>query len=210
MAFGKKQEFIIVEPPRTEMMVVKAVGDSPLIMHAMSEKHRKQLLASMQKKSKGVQVGGRPDKDPVTEYENSTYKVDGHRGDFIRCISFKTAAINACTHCANVTKTSVRGAFYILGEYAQIIGKKHMREDVVRLSTGATDLRYRAEFPEWEVELTIQYNPNIISPEHIINLLNLAGKTMGVAERRPQQCGDSFGLFHIESIKSKRSNKKAA
>jgi hypothetical protein len=36
-----------------------------------------------------------------------------------------------------------------------------MREDMVRVSNGAPDIRYRGEFPQWEAELAIEYNAGL-------------------------------------------------
>lgn len=62
---------------------------------------------------------------------------------------------------------------------------------------GTADIRYRGEFPEWSTEITLRYNANVLSPEQVANLFNVAGFAVGVGEWRPQRDG-SFGMFHVE------------
>ena len=98
-------------------------------------------------------------------------------------------------------KTTARGAFHILGEFAIIEcdGVPEMREDMVQIGgmSKVADIRYRTEFKRWRTKLTIRYNKKAISREQIINLLNYGGFANGVGEWRPSRDG-SFGTFHCE------------
>ena len=72
------------------------------------------------------------------------------------------------------------------------------REDIVRLpgSKNTPDLRYRAEFKNWRAKLTIEYNPAVIQPEHIVNLVEISGFAVGIGENRPEKGGD-WGTFEV-------------
>ena len=79
-----------------------------------------------------------------------------------------------------------------------------MREDIVRLPNGSADLRFRGEMFPWSADLSIRYNAGIITPEQVINLVNLAGFHVGVGEWRPgspKKTG-SFGMFHAAGGKA--------
>src|SRR5262249_15901195 len=93
-------------------------------------------------------------------------------------------------------KVAARQAFHVVGELVQIHGEPEMREDMVRVGMGAADIRYRAEFKQWKVCLSIRYNARVLTDEQIINLFNTAGFAGGVGEWRSEKDG-SFGLFHV-------------
>lgn len=71
-----------------------------------------------------------------------------------------------------------------------------IREDAVRVGMGAADLRYRPEYINWRCTVPLQVNPRVISVEQAINLLNLAGFSIGVGEWRPQ-CNGQHGRFKV-------------
>lgn len=185
----------IIAIPRIDVRRVELtlVGDSPLIVHAWSEKAKKMMLdkqtkaASMKKEAK----------DPEKDYQDSMYKLpDGDYG--FPSIGFKAAAVAACRFVTNIKMTEARGAFHIDGEMVKINGTPNKREDMVRLQTGVADIRYRGEFKEWSATFEVKYNANVISPEQIINLFNVAGFGVGVGEWRPSTNG-SFGMFHVQT-----------
>ena len=73
-----------------------------------------------------------------------------------------------------------------------------MREDVVRVGMGSTDLRYRPEFKTWAIELTIQYDGEALTPENILNIFQRAGFGVGLGEWRPEKAGE-YGRFAIDT-----------
>lgn len=73
-----------------------------------------------------------------------------------------------------------------------------LREDMVRVGMGSADIRYRAEFRNWYVDLTVAFNKNgQYSAEQVVNLLNAGGYACGVGEWRPEKDGQ-YGMFHVE------------
>ncbi len=171
-------------------IIVQIRGTSPLIVNRFSEKARRQMLD----KQMGKASAGRAKKVPEDDYRASLYVLpDGKYG--FPAIAFKHAAVTACTSTGKqVTKVAARQAFHVVGEYVVIEGEPRMREDMVRLSTGVADIRFRGEFPEWSTQLQIRYNMRTLSPEQIFNLINLAGFSVGVGEWRTEKDG-SYGMF---------------
>lgn len=187
-------------------MKLKVVGDSPLIVHAWSEKAKRMILDKQMKKASS----GKEAKDPFMDFCESMYWLDGMpenptmddvlkaRFGFPAC-AFKAAAVDAGFQQGILAKkTTARGAFHIIGDMVEIKGTPNMREDMVRIGMGVADIRYRGEFKNWSAELLIRYNPTSMSAEQIINLLNIGGFANGVGEWRPSKDG-SFGTFHIET-----------
>ena len=210
------------------VFTVNIVGDSPIIIHKWSHKAKEEMLGKqMTKASKGKDAKvpvrdfveslywlGEDGKLLDTKYEipeelegiaNDTPidvvmdAISKGRFGFPAC-AFKASAIDAGYQQGVIAKkTTARGAFHILGEYAVIEGVPTMREDMVQIGgmSKVADIRYRPEFKEWRTTLTIRYNKQAISAEQIVNLLNYGGFANGVGEWRPSRDG-SFGTFHVE------------
>lgn len=185
---------VVIELPKLEIRImdIKIVGDSPLICHAWSHKAKQEMLDKQMKKAKQAKTA----KDPQRDYEESLYPhPEGGYG--FPAVAFKAAAVDACSHVANITKVEARGSFHILGEMVKIDGKPEPREDMVRVGMGTADIRYRGEFKKWSANLRVRYNSSVITPEQIMNLFNTAGFAIGVGEWRPQRDG-SYGMFHVQ------------
>lgn len=184
-------EAIQLPPLDLRLMRLRLVGDSPLICHAWSEKAKKAMLDAQMKKARQA----KPAKDPQKDFEDSLYiHPDGGYG--FPVVAFKSAAVDACSHVAGVTKVEARGAFHIAGELARINGTPTPREDMVRVGMGTADIRYRGQFEKWSVDLAVRFNASVLSAEQVIHLFNVAGFAIGVGEWRPQRDG-SYGMFHV-------------
>lgn len=203
---AKKAEDVGIVIPKLELkeFYLKLIGDSPLIVHAWSEKAKREMLDKQMKKASK----GREAKDPFMDFCDSLYWLserpekptmeDVQAAKFgFPVVAFKAAAIDGAFQAGALPKkTTARGAFHILGEMVEIDGKPIMREDMVRVGMGTADIRYRAEFEEWSVILKIRYNELAMSMEQIINLFNFGGFGVGVGEWRPAKDG-SYGMFHV-------------
>ena len=195
---------LVIPPIETKTFSVKLVGDSSLITHKWSAKAMKMILDKQTKKA----GNGKEAKDPWMDYCDSMYWLtdmpeNPTEDDIANArFGFPVTAFKACAIDAGYQqgiipkKTTARGAFHILGDFAEIEGKPQIREDMVRVGMGVADIRYRGEFPDWSVVLTIRYNPRAMSAEQIINLLNFGGFSNGVGEWRPEKDGD-HGTFHV-------------
>lgn len=195
---------VVIPEIRIETFSIKIIGDSPLITHAWDPKAKRMILDKQMKKA----TTGREARDPFREFCESLYWLsekpenptieDVMEAKFgFPVTAFKSAAVDAGFQQGILSKkTTARGAFHIVGEFAAIDGIPEMREDMVRIGMGTADIRYRAEFKEWSTTLTIRYNPNAMSMAQIINLFNIGGFSNGVGEWRPSKDG-SFGRFHV-------------
>jgi hypothetical protein len=199
---------VVIELPplNIQTATITLIGDSPLICHAWSQKAKTEMLDKQMKKAKQAKGA----KNPQQDYEDSLYKhPDGGYG--FPAVAFKSAAVDACSHVANMTKVMARGAFHINGELVKIEGEPNMREDMVRLGgMGApADIRYRGEFKKWSTSFELRFNANVIQLEQILNLFNTAGFAIGIGEWRPQKDG-SYGMFRCASADDVNSAGKAS
>lgn len=205
---AKKEDVGIELPPLDiRLMEVTVIGDSPLIVHAWSEKAKREMLDKQMKKAKQAKAA----KDPRADFEASLYRLGDGFG--FPSIGFKAAAVTACTSVAGITKIAARQAFHILGEDIDVNGAfdgtrarvnlvrieggaPSMREDMVRVGMGTADLRYRGEFADWHAKLLVRFNANVLSEAQILNIINVAGFAVGVGEWRPEKDGMN-GMFHV-------------
>lgn len=196
-----------LDPVSVKTIVLKIVGDSPLITHAWSEKAKKQ----MRDKQMGEAAANRKKdpKDPELEFRQAMYLTDeqGNPAEdgtpAVPTIMFKCAAVDAATQLAGVTKVFLRGAFHVIGQLVPIQmpdgSEPILREDMVRVGMGTADLRYRPEFRDWWVELPVRFNTRAINVGQLIDLFNQAGFSTGIGEWRPQKDGQ-YGMFHVDSV----------
>jgi len=203
-----KQETALVELRRLNLGILQIPirGVSSLISHAWSDKAKAEMLAKQQKKA----ATKKSDKDPFRDYVESMYWMDGIPAGKVTpkhvakarfgfpSVGFKNAGVSAARQLDGIPMTQLRGAFHVRGELTEIETPKppEVREDMVRLQGKTADIRYRGEFRDWSATLEIEYNKDVISPEMLFNLYNVAGFAVGIGEWRPEKNGQS-GRFEV-------------
>lgn len=226
MATKKSDEAIIVKIAKLEKKIVhvKLIGDTPLIMHAWSEKAKKQMLDAQQGKKKGK---AKEYRNPVREFIDSMYWLshkpiladDASEEECERafeaaieagaqfgfpCSAFKMAG-NSTAYRANWVKNQMglRAAYFIkpqVGDYVIIHSDPPvMREDMVKIGLGSSDLRYRGEFRNWWCEFDVEYCEAFgFSLDALLSIIDAGGTANGVGEWRSERDG-IFGRYHIET-----------
>lgn len=190
-----KSEEIFAPSLQLKVLDTILVGDSPLISHAWSTKAKEMILQKQQKKaSKGKEV-----RNPHKDFIESLYVMDDGFCGF-PVTAFKSAAVTVCSQIENITKVFARQTFHIQGPDLTRIWGDHpeMREDMVRIGMGTSDLRFRGEFRRWWVNLKVEYNASAISEEQLVNIFNISGFGVGVGEWRPERDGRN-GRYHVAS-----------
>ena len=221
MAATKKTEIVEIKPIEMNTVEVTIQGDTPLIMHAWSEKAKRMMLETQQGKAKGKK---KDFKNPVDDFIQSMYwlteKPDTEGLSEEECeqafdnaikngakfgfpiTAFKQAAISAAYRMGwSKDKMSLRGVFFIETDYGDMVEIKsdvpQMREDMVKIGMGTADIRYRGQFNNWSATFRLKYNINgQYSLENILNIINAGGVVCGVGEWRPEKDGQ-FGTYHI-------------
>lgn len=213
---AKATETVEIRPIKMRKVTLKLVGDTPLIMHAWSEKAKRMMLEAQMGKAKGKKKEA---KNPVEDFINSMYWLtdkpeeateeafaeaiaNGARFGF-PVTAIKQAAISASFRMGwSKDKMSLRGVFFIDSDADGMIEIQSdapiMREDMVKIGMGTADLRYRGEFRNWSANITVSYNENgNYSLENIINIINAGGAVCGIGEWRPERDGQ-YGMYHVE------------
>lgn len=221
-----QQETIVIKPIEIRTATIRIQGTAPLIMHKWSEKAKKMIL---DKQTKETKVKSRDLKVPVADFIASAYWLtEEPKGEtdeecenaFNAAVSsgarwgFPVTAIKQATIMSanrndiDIKSTTLRGCFFIDGEgpdmLAEVKGSiPRMREDMVRVGgmSKTADIRHRAQFDNWYMDLNVSYNANgPITLEQIVNLINLGGFTCGIGEWRPEKDG-SFGTYRVVDVK---------
>ena len=189
---------VVVEQVAVERLSVPVIGTAPLIVHRFAEKAKRQMLDNMQGRKSPKEA-----KDPEQEYEASIYRLkDGTPG--FPVIAFKSATVGGARFYSQVTMTALKQCLFMRGELGsdghmmcRLVGEHNMREDIVRVARGGTDLRYRAEFPEWATTLEVTYVQSMLTRGSVLSLIEAGGLGVGVGEWRPEKGGD-FGTYAID------------
>jgi hypothetical protein len=203
-----KAEPIIIKVPEIKILKVTVVGTTPLVTHAWGKKLDALEAGQKEKDSGTAPKKRRKVRDPMAECKDAMYWIGpGQTKPAVQAVAFKRAMVGACRYVEGLDMVYARGLFFVLGDLLPLKGKWRMRTDPVRVppKTGSADVRYRPEFPKWEVELSIQYNANLLNEQQILNLLALAGLHQGVGEMRPsaREKDFTFGMFTIKSKKGR-------
>lgn len=217
----KKVEVVNIEPLKIEHRQITIVGDTPLIVHAWSEKAKKEMLEKQQKKTK---TSAKAIRDPFAEFMNACYWItekpeEDTEEAFAKAIqngakfgfpvtAIKQAAQSTLYRLGVIPNQMImRGAFFIKGIGENQLGEiitpypPECREDMVKIGgiSKTSDLRYRPCFNNWKMILDIEYNASSdITWEQIVNGINTAGFMNGIGEWRPEKDGP-YGRFHVES-----------
>ena len=221
----KTQEIIVIKPVEIQTATIRIRGTAPLIMHKWSEKAKKMIL---DKQTKATKTKGHDLKVPVADFISSAYWIteeptgntdeecemafaeavkNGARWGFPVTAIKQATIMSASRNDIDIKTTTLRGCFFIKGEGSDMLAEvkgciPHMREDMVRVGgiSKTADIRHRAQFDDWYMDLEISYNVNgPITLEQIVNLINLGGFTCGIGEWRPEKDG-SFGTYVVEGV----------
>jgi hypothetical protein len=190
--------FISIDRIEAVTIRVPIIGTSPLIVHRFAEKAKRQMLDAMT----GRKTLKEP-KDPVADYEGAFYLTTAEEYGF-PATAFKQATVGGARfYGSSVTMTALRQSIFFGGvpgdgmSLTPIDGEPQMREDVVRVNRGGTDLRYRPEFQQWSAVLTVTYVKAMLTKNSLLSLIDAGGMGVGVGEWRPEKGGD-FGTFRID------------
>lgn len=143
--------------------------------------------------------------EKYVSYTESDFRRDAEGARFgFPVTAIKKAAISsAFRNGMSRDKVSMQGAFFLCGEGEQQLCEikfselPSIRQDFVRVGMGTADIRYRPQFENWSMDLTIRYNENgTLKLSEIINIINLGGQTNGIGEWRIEKSGQ-YGSFHV-------------
>lgn len=211
MAFATKTDTVaVIQPANIQQVVLTVVGTAPFVQHKFSHKAKLAMMLAMtqtaaEKKSKST----RPPRDYDEEFIQAQHiSEDGWCG--IPCPAFRNAMIDAC-RTVGLVMTRAKMSVFVLPDgidkdegtpLVKIISKKgpEKHTGLVRLDSGVADVRIRPMWRQWSAKVQIEFDADMITPASVVNLLDRAGRQVGVGEGRPfskNSCGQGWGTFVV-------------
>lgn len=196
-----KSVSVEVKDLHIRQVVIPIKGISPLIVHAWSEKSKKMIADKQAGKAKNKRHEIR---NPQEEFEGAKH-IAADKWEGYPAAGFKAAMVRAAKIIGMVMKDT-QTAFFVNADcertqLVRIYGKSKMRDDMVRVGIGASDIRYRPEYVEWSAKLNIEYNEGVLSIDQIHQLVKVAGYSCGIGEMRPEKGKFNYGRFKLANEK---------
>ena len=206
----KDEVAVLLKVPELTLHTVKLTieGLSPLVMNRFGEKARQEMHDKHARGDAGKSRSARAAKDFKAQFEAAKHKSsDGWYG--IPCGSLVAAMISAC-RAGGIVMSRAKLALWVEPDGYEDDGTALTRitkglpvydERPVRNASGVPDLRARPMFkPGWRATVTIMFDPGMIDVDSIGNLLNRAGRQVGILEGRrdsKKSAGMGWGSFRI-------------
>jgi len=214
MAFAKKDDGIaVIKAANIVRTTIRIKGTAPFVQNKFSKKARDKMMADMAT-PKAAKKGKteRPPRDYDDDFNQSQHiSVNGWNG--IPCPAFRAAMIDAC-RTVGMVMTRAKMAVFVLPDgfdkddgtpLVKLIADKPERtESLVRNDNGGADIRIRPMWRNWEADVSVEFDADMITPESVINLLDRAGRQVGVGEGRPyskNSVGQGWGTFTVVETK---------
>lgn len=199
-------------------MCVRVVGLTPLIMHAWGWKARN-ILEGRTVNDKREDDGPKPrakkePRDPDGYRKGCYHMLEGQPETEgakygVPCMTFMKALQGVAVDLEDLSAAKVKRSIrlkpdgwdsegepcYLLKRHSQPVA----RRDIVKVGkfpNKQPDVRYRPEFKQWGVDVTLIYDADVIAPASVVNLLNRAGFSNGILEYRPER-GGLYGTFQV-------------
>jgi hypothetical protein len=179
---------------------------SPLVIHAFAEKAKQEIRDKQQKKAKKAFA----QRDPQAECLAARY-IDARGLECAPITALKKSIISAATAFEDITKTGLRQAIFVdsiaspgsslipIETYGGKAAIGVMREDAVTIGMNVRGLTYRPEYKEWQLRISIEFNPRIVSKEQLLALVDQAGWGVGICEGRPERTS-ALGWGRFERV----------
>lgn len=209
------KEPVRIRPLNFKRVLITILGLEPLVVHAFGEKARKKMLegqlqGDVEKRKRRVV---RDPKNPQACYEDAMHVAGGKDGGWhgLPASGFRKAMVSACKVAGFVMTQAklslvVKADGYDRADGTPLVritkGEPHMDSRPARLDNGQPDIRFRPMWdPGWEANVTVEYDADVFTEEDIANLLERAGRQVGICEGRndsPHSCGMGWGSFEIK------------
>jgi hypothetical protein len=210
MAFKKaEQEIAVIKPANIQEMTISIKGTSPLVQNKMSEKQKRIMAEAMTTTIRKAKAA-REARDYDREFKDAQHiSEEGWIG--IPCVAFRAALVDACRLTKTISMVVAKMAIFVKADgldkedatplvriYSPEPPEMHM--GLVRIQGDKADIRARPMWRRWGCKVTIRYDADMVTGEGVINLLDKAGKQVGVQEGRhfsKNSVGCGWGEFEV-------------
>jgi hypothetical protein len=179
---------------------------STLVVHAFAEKAKQEIRDKQQKKAKAA----KGERKPVEECDAAKL-IDDKGRECVPVTAIKKSLISAATAMEDLTKVGLRQAIFVdvtenpgsplipIESFSGESVKGIMREDAVTIGINTRGLVYRPEYKQWQLRVTIEFNPRIVSKDQLLALVDQAGWGVGICEGRPER-SSALGWGRFERV----------
>lgn len=191
---------------RSIQLTLRGRPGSLLVIHAFAEKAKQEIRDKQQKKAKKAKA----ERVPEEEFLAARY-IDAEGRECAPVTALKKSLISAATAFDDLTKVALRQAIFVYPTAApasQLVPiEKHdgspavgvMREDAVTIGINTRGLAYRPMYEEWQLSVTVEFNPRLVSEEQLLALVDQAGWGVGICEGRPER-SSALGWGRFERV----------
>jgi len=211
MAFQSKTEGIaVVHPANIIRAVFQIRGTAPFVQNKFSAKQKALMMENMATpKAAQKAKSARKPRDYDADFKNAQHvSTAGWNG--IPCPAFRAAMIDACRAAGLVMTKAKMSVFVIPDGFDVDEGTPLVRiisptpperlESLVRNDNGGADIHIRPMWRDWSANVTVEFDADMITVESVVNLLDRAGRQVGVGEGRPfskNSVGQGWGTFTV-------------
>jgi len=203
---------VVIRPAHIVRTTLHIKGTAPLVQNKFSQKAREMMMDTMSRtKANKKTKSEREPRDFVEDFLAAQHRMsDGSYG--VPCTAFRAAMIDAC-RAAGLEMTRTKLALFVVPDgfdvddgtpLVRLIANDPERiESAVRNASGVADIRSRPIWREWEINITIDFDADMITPDSVVNLLDRAGRQVGIGEGRPfskKSVGQGWGTFIVETL----------
>jgi len=218
---AKKQDdgVAIIQPANILTMKLQIRGRSPFVQCAFSQKAKEQMMAAMStSKAERKSKGARPPRNFDEDFRQAQHiSVAGWNG--IPCAAFRAAMIDAC-RTVNLVMTKAKMSVFVVADgfdaadgtpLVKLVSPTppERTEMLVRNDNGSADIRIRPMWREWSAAIVVEFDADMITPESVVNLLDRAGRQVGVGEGRPfskNSVGMGWGTFTVVTSEQEKEH----
>jgi hypothetical protein len=225
----KREKDIAVSLPELDLqrITIKLVGTSPLVTHPFSKKAIAAIEDKQHGKAKNSKHEARNEwqeiieccywiSEPPSEFTEEAWEsalANGARFGF-QAGGLKNCAVSAAYRRGLVPNMpTARGLFAIENTFVDYLYGKQvveilyntppkMRRDCLSTFNSGADMRYRPQFDDWSMNLSLVYDNSVITRDILINWFKLGGFSVGIGEARAEKCADNWGSFTLAEAKS--------
>lgn len=200
---SSETEPLVIQQIGTNSIDLFIVGRTPLVLHRMSEKAKRELLLPKGKKTR-AEKAAQLKHDIMAEFRDSPERLPDPDAPTLLAIpaaAIKRAIASAALVVPGARKSEIARVTWIEGRMLPVYGIPHLYIDTVRMSDMARtpDIRTRVAVPRWAVPVRVVYVSHMLTEATVINLLDAAGLTIGIGDGRQEKGALNYGQFRVAS-----------
>lgn len=207
---AQQPETVKVRIPKANMrtILLKIVGTAPYLQCRFPEKAMRMMEEKQKAGDKAKNKRARAARDFKADYEGSMHKFENGKCG-IPCSAFRAAAISAC-RLVGFKMTLAKLSIFIESDgvdrldgipLVAIEGQPELHKMIGRNADGGADIRIRSMWRKWSCKLRVQFDADQFDAIDVLNLLDRAGKQVGIGEGRADSrnsAGMGLGSFIVK------------